>query len=78
MKKISMLLTFSVLAPLFTLAVTPFFTTMLTHDGGMVATINGVAVTGLGSPSGISENPSALAVSTLSTATMRTAMNRLT
>ncbi len=46
MKKISMLLTFTVLAPLFTLAVAPFFTTMLTQDGSMVATIDGVAVTG--------------------------------
>lgn len=33
MKKTSMLLTITVLAPLFTLAVTPFFTTILTHDG---------------------------------------------
>lgn len=33
MKKTSMLLTITVLAPLFTLAVTPFFTTILMHDG---------------------------------------------
>ena len=46
MKKTSRLLTFTVLAPLFTLAVTPFLTTMLTHDGGRVAPLDGVAGTG--------------------------------
>ena len=46
MKKTSMLLTITVLAPMFTLAVTPFITTMLTHNGGMVATNDGGARTG--------------------------------
>ncbi len=46
MKKVSILLTFTVLASLFTLAVAPFFSTMLRQDGGMEAPINGVAVTG--------------------------------
>lgn len=44
MKKTSMLLTFTVLAPMFTLAMTPFLSTMLTHDGGV--TLGGVAGTG--------------------------------
>ena len=46
MKKRTVSLTLAMLAPLFTLAVAPFFTTILTQDGGMVATIEGVAVTG--------------------------------
>ncbi len=45
MKKVSILLTVSVLASLFTLAVVPFITTMLRQDGGMEAPIDGVAVT---------------------------------
>ena len=46
MKRTSMLLAVTVLAPLFTLAVTPFFTTLLTHDGSMGSTIDGVAIAG--------------------------------
>ena len=46
MRKGLSLLTITLLVPLFTLAVAPFFTTVLTPDGGMVATIDGVAVTG--------------------------------
>ena len=46
MKKTSMLLTFTVLAPMFTLAMTPFLSTMLMHDGGMMAPIGDVAGTG--------------------------------
>lgn len=45
MKKVSILLTFLVLASLFTLAVVPFITTMLRQDGGMEIPIDGVAVT---------------------------------
>jgi len=46
MKKVSILLTFTVLASLFTLAAAPFFTTILRQDGGRAAPIDGVAVTG--------------------------------
>ncbi len=54
MKKVSILLTCSVLVSLITLAVVPFFKTLLRQEGGMAAPIDGVAVTGakqlLGTP----------------------------
>ncbi len=46
MKKVSFLLTFTVLASLFNLAVVPFITTILRHDGGMEAPIDGIVETG--------------------------------
>ena len=46
MKKVSILLTFTVLASLFTLAAAPFFPTILRQDGGREAPIDGVVVTG--------------------------------
>ena len=46
MRKRLALIALTILAPICTLAVAPFLSTMLTQEGGMVATIEGVAVTG--------------------------------
>ena len=46
MRKRFAFITLTIVAPVCTLAVAPFLSTMLTQDGAMVATIEGVAVTG--------------------------------